>query len=187
MSKKYPGIARLYARVSCAAVAALAGLAFSVGAHAALGASPLTGADARVKATSLASARALVSTNAAVSGSSTSVAAQNASASLYNVNTVTLETGTVIREFVAVSNNQVFAVVWQGPRLPDMRVILGTYFSRFANAQPGDAGVTGGVTGGRGLSVSDLVVQSYGRLGQFQGYAYLPSAVPAGVSLSDIH
>lgn len=150
-------------------------------AHATLGEAPLTGANVHVASANIAAAHVLVS--GAQSGSG---AAVTTTSSGYSINTVTLESGTVVREFFATANNQVFAVAWQGPALPDLREILGTYFGRFASGGIAASGVH--VTGPaqRGFSASDLVIQSYGHIGNFQGYAYLPSAVPPGVVLANL-
>ncbi|MCX4151687.1 MULTISPECIES: DUF2844 domain-containing protein [Paraburkholderia] len=153
-------------------------------AHAALGSFPLSGGSAHVQSAVLASPRAAISARSySASGASS---ANSGATSAYSVNTVTLESGTVVREFVAKANNLVFAVAWTGPRLPNLDVLLGSYFSRFSKAKLSDPGLHSAGPSQRGLSSSDLVVQSYGHAGDFQGYAYLPAAVPSGVSLSDI-
>jgi hypothetical protein len=156
-------------------VAALCLSVASTSAFAALGSSPMTGANNHVAASQMLSAHVMAQASA-------SAAAQNPA---YSVNNVTLDSGTVVREFVATSTNEVFAVSWKGPRLPNFKDILGTYAPRYLTPTGADVVKSGGL-GQRSLSASDLVVQSLGRLGQFSGYAYLPSAVPAGVSLSEL-
>lgn len=92
----------------------------------------------------------------------------------YTVHTITLPSGTVVREYVGTSGI-VFGVAWDGPTLPDLKTMLGTAFERFANASP-----TRGA-GPLAVSASDLVVYSSGHLRAFSGHAFLPQAVPAGV------
>lgn len=92
----------------------------------------------------------------------------------YTVHTITLPSGTVVREFVA-ANGIVFGVAWDGPTLPDLKATLGTAFDRFANANPSRGG------GPLAVSDNDLVVYSSGHLRAFVGHAYLPQALPAGV------
>jgi hypothetical protein len=145
----------------------------SVPAFAALGSYPLSAADPHVETTVRAVAHAAAQT------------AAQASNAAYSVNEVTLDSGTVVREFVATSNNTVFAVSWNGPRLPNFRNIFGTYATRYLDPTGTDIQRSVGL-GQRGLSASDLVVQSFGRLGRFSGYAYLPAAIPAGVALTDL-
>jgi hypothetical protein len=153
-------------RVPVAAACACA----SATAFAALGASPMTGADPHVSTIDRATARAMTSATSASNGA-------------YTVNEVTLDSGIVVREFVATSTRLVFAVSWTGPRLPNFRNLLGTYATRYLDPKAADHPSSTGL-GQRALSADDLVVQSLGRLGRFSGYAYLPSAVPVGVAVS---
>lgn len=95
----------------------------------------------------------------------------------YTVHSLELPGGTVVREFVGGSGI-VFAVSWSGPFRPDLRQTLGAYFDRFraANAQPGASH--------RQLVIADrdVVIASRGRLRAFEGLAYLPAEMPAGVT-----
>lgn len=92
----------------------------------------------------------------------------------YTVHTITLPSGTAVREYVGV-NGVVFGVAWDGPTLPDLKTTLGASFDRFANSSPTRGG------GPLAVSTSDLVVYSGGHLRAFAGHAYLPHALPAGV------
>jgi hypothetical protein len=163
------------------------GLAAAIGigliantAFAALGGSPLSGANPHV-ASNVMNAAAVVKASTA-----SQLTPANASANpLYSVNIVTLKSGTVVHEFVSTSSNTVFAASWSGPRLPNFADILGTYSERYLKPSGSDLVRIGGLRQ-RTLSSSDLVVQSFGHAGQFNGCAYLPLAVPAGVSLSEL-
>ncbi len=77
----------------------------------------------------------------------------------------------------------VFAVAWRGPRVPDLQQALGTYFDRYSAAVK----VRSGGHNHFELRQTDLVVQAGGHMRAFVGRAYLPSAIPAGVSLADLH
>jgi hypothetical protein len=147
---------------------------------AALGGFPLTGSNPHVTSNVM-KAAALMNASTA----SQATAAASSANTPYSVNVVTLKSGTVVREFVATSSNTVFAVIWNGPRQPDFVDILGAYSKRYLQPSGSDVIRVGGLSQ-RGLSSSDLAVQSFGRLGRFKGYAYLRSAVPAGVSLSEL-
>ena len=92
----------------------------------------------------------------------------------YTVHTITLPSGTVVREY-AGADGIVFGVAWEGPTLPDLKTTLGAAFDRFVNASPTRGG------GPLAVSASDLVVYSGGHLRAFSGHAYLPMALPAGV------
>jgi len=100
----------------------------------------------------------------------------------YDLQTITVGT-LIIHEYVTRAG-QVFAVTWQGPVPPNLRQLLGGYFTQFQSAaanraRPGNR---------RQLTVSqpDLVIEASGRLRDFSGLAYVPSLFPAGVSVSDL-
>jgi hypothetical protein len=91
--------------------------------------------------------------------------------------------GIVVRQYVD-SAGTVYAVSWRGPAMADVQSLLGTYFQRFkdgANASVGDAGLHASR-----VDDGDLVVETRVRLREFSGRAWLASALPAGVSASDI-
>ncbi|HTT02249.1 MAG TPA: DUF2844 domain-containing protein [Steroidobacteraceae bacterium] len=99
----------------------------------------------------------------------------------YTVQQMTIASGTVVREYVSPAG-KVFAVSWHGPTMPDLRQTLGTYFEQYT------AGASAPHVGHRHLTVRqpDLVVQSNGRPRGFYGRAYVPSLLPANVSIDDI-
>lgn len=107
-----------------------------------------------------------------------------AGSSLYSSHVMQLENGTVVREF---SNLQgvVFAVSWQGPVLPDLSELLGSYFKTF-NTATEQARASGRRGGSMVLARDDLVVSSNGRMRDFFGYAYAPTLIPTGVSIKDV-
>lgn len=99
----------------------------------------------------------------------------------YSVQELQGENGTTIREYVS-ADGLIFAVAWNGPFMPDLHQLLGQYFDQF------NSGVAASRTG-RGpvqLEQGNLVVQSGGHMRAFTGRAYLPQAVPSGVSIDDI-
>lgn len=149
------------------------GMCLCTQAFAALGDFPMTGASHRVTATTMMAAKA------ATASSNVATTSTTTTSSAYTENIVTLDSGTVVREFVATATNLVFAVQWNGPRLPNFQDILGSYAARYLTPSA-TSNVKSRGLGHSGLSASDLVVQSFGRLGHFSGSAYLPSAVPAG-------
>ena len=69
-----------------------------------------------------------------------------------------------------------FAITWQGPRIPDLRQLLGSYFDEYARAVQSRRG-----HGPLLIEVPGLVVQSAGHQRSFAGRAYLPQEVPSGV------
>jgi hypothetical protein len=112
-------------------------------------------------------------------------AGSNANSSApYSVHTTALDTGTTVQEYAA-PGGVVFAVAWQGPVLPRLDTLLGSYFSAFTtgvNATRRQRSV------GTPLVVesAQLVLRSSGRMGHFSGHAYAPSLVPAGVTIGDV-
>jgi Protein of unknown function (DUF2844) len=101
--------------------------------------------------------------------------------SLYRVHELTLPSGTVVREFVALDGN-VFAVAWRGPTVPNLRQTLGRYFDTYVSAPKLNHTDHSHVQVHQG----DLVVQAGGHMLAFSGRAYLASAVPTGVNVGDL-
>jgi hypothetical protein len=93
----------------------------------------------------------------------------------YTVHELQLAGGTVVREYLAASQ-QVFAVSWSGPSIPDLQPLLGTHYARYQAAAKA-SGISR-----RGVAVQDpdLVVRAGGHARAFHGVAYVPSLMPAG-------
>ena len=89
--------------------------------------------------------------------------------------------GIRIREFVAATGT-VFALTWHGPFRPDMRTLLGGHFQAYASA-PRSADST---RSRLKIEQPGLVVRASGHMHAFRGLAYLPDAMPAGVSAGDL-
>ncbi len=84
--------------------------------------------------------------------------------------------GTTVREYVSASGG-VYAVSWDGPVLPDLRQVLGNYFSRYVAGSKAQGPV-------RPLLIQqpDFVLESSGSMRAFFGKAYVPQLLPSGVS-----
>lgn len=100
----------------------------------------------------------------------------------YKVHEIQLSSGTLVREFVG-PDGKVFAIAWKGPTIPNLRQTLGSYFDNYVTAAKANR------MGHTHLQIqqSDLVVQAGGHMRAFSGRAYLPQAVPSGVSVGDLH
>lgn len=100
----------------------------------------------------------------------------------WTVSTTTLDSGTVVREYVNPAG-AVFAVSWNGPFLPDLRTLLGQHFATMtgAAAQRPKAGHSQ-------LAVErpDVVIISNGHMRAFSGRAWIPGELPAGFSPDNI-
>ncbi len=111
-------------------------------------------------------------------------ASSGAGAGLYTTHEVTLATGTVVREF-ATTDGTVFAVVWRGPVLPDLKNQLGSYAAIFEN-EAAQARLNGKRGGPIAVNRDGLVMSSGGRMRAFFGHAYLPAQVPANLNIQDV-
>jgi hypothetical protein len=89
--------------------------------------------------------------------------------------------GITVREYADAAGT-VFAVSWEGPVKPDLGQLLGPYFNDFRTQ------AESGRMGRRRLVVDKpgLVILSEGRLRAFTGKAYLPKALPAGVTIDEL-
>jgi hypothetical protein len=174
---------RLRRAVLQASIAVPSSLLFVIPAYAVLGGSPMqTPSGATASTVSPAEARAAAQSSSQSSSTGQTTSSTSSSAS-YSVIQTTLPSGTVIREYLTTSGT-VFGIAWRGPQLPNLSDLLGTYFPQFASGV--QAARAAGVRGPGVVEQSGLVVHSGGHMGAFIGQAYLPQALPSGVSGSDI-
>jgi hypothetical protein len=103
----------------------------------------------------------------------------------YTVNTTTLDNGAVIREYLD-AKGVVFAVSWRGPRIGSLETLLGGYFPAWQKGLANAQATRGGGYGPVSLRENDLVVESGGHMGALTGRAWLPQALPQGVSADQI-
>ena len=94
------------------------------------------------------------------------------------VYTQTLSSGIVLQEYLSVSG-VVFAVAWSGPSLPNLQVLLGGYFKDYLVAiKESRRSIY--------LNTENIVIQSSGMMGAFQGFAFLPKHAPKGFTPSSL-
>lgn len=98
----------------------------------------------------------------------------------YTVHEIQALSGTVVREFASPAGT-VFGVAWSGPTMPDLRQVLGPYFDQYIGAAA-QRNRRGPVL----IEQPGLVVQSGGHMRAFFGKAYVPEAVPQGVTIDEI-
>jgi hypothetical protein len=103
------------------------------------------------------------------------------SASAYTVHELQLLGGINVREYLS-STQQVFAVGWDGPRMPDVQQLLGAYYPRFVESARASA------KGHRPVrrQDADLVILTGGHPRAFKGIAYLPQQLPPGINTSEL-
>jgi hypothetical protein len=99
----------------------------------------------------------------------------------YRVHEIQQPSGTVIREYAGL-DGKVFAVTWHGPFSPNLRQTLGSYFDQYAAAAPAGRQDRNHVQ----VRESNLVVQVGGHMRAYSGRAYLPQALPSGVTPGDL-
>lgn len=146
-------------------------------ARAVLGGSPMTTpADATV-VTKSATAH-VASASSAMSTSGPTAGAQ------YSVRATKLSSGTSVREYIGTDGN-VFGIAWNGPRMPDLQTLLGNYLPQYASGVQALRAARHG-RGPVAVEAPNLVVHSGGHMGSFFGQAWLPSALPAGITGADI-
>jgi hypothetical protein len=97
---------------------------------------------------------------------------------LFSLYALTTPDGVHVRQYVSAPG-QVFAVAWDGPTLPDLETLLGSYFPLYLQGQRQKS---------RGVRVhqSGVVIESGGMMRAFVGRAYLSDRLPANVTAQDI-
>jgi len=101
----------------------------------------------------------------------------------YTLHEITAPDGRVVREYVSAGGT-VFAVAWEGPSLPDLSWLLGSYASAFQQASSSGSGRRR--HGPLVVQAGSLVVESGGRMRAFRGRAYVTDLIPANLSLEVI-
>jgi len=93
----------------------------------------------------------------------------------YRIHQISDAHGGVVREYVSPAG-KVFGVAWQGRFVPNLRQLLGSYFSdlqAYAQAQRGRHG------GPLVIEKDNWVLISGGHMGGYQGRAYVINLLPA--------
>jgi hypothetical protein len=96
----------------------------------------------------------------------------------YAVHQITNTAGAVVKEYVS-PQGRVFGVSWQGPYVPNLQQLLGSYYTQVDQALRTQTRRRGGPLVVRS---GDLVFLSGGHMRAFHGRAYVPSLVPANVN-----
>jgi len=109
---------------------------------------------------------------------------KSANAPAYTIHEITTPAGVVVREYVG-SSGRVFGVAWEGPFMPDLRQILGSYFKHFAAASKAKRA---SLASRNRLVISEpgIVLESTGHMRAYSGRAYDPGLLPEGVHGNDV-
>jgi Protein of unknown function (DUF2844) len=95
----------------------------------------------------------------------------------YDVHELRIDSGTVVREYVTPAG-KVFAVTWEGPQVPDLKLLLGAYFERYTAAAQAHR------TGHHVLSIAtpELVMTAVKFQRKASGRVYVPALMPGDVT-----
>jgi hypothetical protein len=99
----------------------------------------------------------------------------------YRLHEIHLTSGTLVREYAGM-DGIVFAVTWHGPFVPNLRQTLGRYFDAYVGAAQTPHADHHHLQ----VKQSDLVIEASGHMRAFNGRAYLPQAIPGGMSVGDL-
>lgn len=95
------------------------------------------------------------------------------------------ENGGVVRQFVNATG-QVFAVTWSGPGKPDLRALLGPYFTMLQAPPANGPRAMHSLRRPAQVDRSDVQMQTSGHMGWFHGTAFLPALAPAAFARADL-
>jgi len=100
-------------------------------------------------------------------------------AASYTVHEIQTPDGIRVREYLSPAG-KVFAVAWQGPWLPDLQQLLGSYFTQYQQT----AHSLKERVARTPVSVhnANLVVEQSGHMRSFVGRAYLVDQLPSGAT-----
>lgn len=106
----------------------------------------------------------------------------------YTVQSYTLPSGTVIREYLAGNSGKVFAVAWEGPFKPDLSQLLGSRQFAAVDESTRDRNREGrrGPMSLKPAGADNLRLESTGHMRAFAGRAWLSDLTPAGVDADAI-
>jgi hypothetical protein len=101
----------------------------------------------------------------------------------YAIHEYEANSGTLVREYVS-PEGKVFGVAWQGPRIPDLGLLLGAYYVQYERAASAvrDERHRGPLV----VQEPGLVAQSVERPRGVSGWAYVPGLLPVGVRAEEI-
>jgi Protein of unknown function (DUF2844) len=101
----------------------------------------------------------------------------------YVMHEIQTPAGITVREYLS-EDGKVFALSWRGPGIPDLRQMLGGYYSEFAQQA---ASVTQHNHHHLTVQTAHVVVESSGHTRAFFGRAWAPALLPSNFSLSTLN
>jgi Protein of unknown function (DUF2844) len=95
----------------------------------------------------------------------------------YSIKQLSSADGRTVREYVSTAG-LVFGIAWQGPTMPDLQQLLGSYFGQLKQAARSRRRRGGPLV----VRTKNFVLVSGGHMRSFHGIAYAPNLLPAGVT-----
>jgi Protein of unknown function (DUF2844) len=95
----------------------------------------------------------------------------------YSIKQLSSADGRTVREYVS-QGGMVFGIAWQGPAMPNLQQLLGSYFVQMKQAAQSRRRHSGPLV----VRTKDFVLVSGGHMRSFHGIAYAPGLLPAGVA-----
>jgi hypothetical protein len=95
----------------------------------------------------------------------------------YELHQINAPDGTVIREYVSPGGS-VFGVAWEGPVMPNLSQLLGSYLGDFQQAAQSPHGRRAPLV----VHTDRVVIESGGHMRAFHGRAYVPNLVPSNLT-----
>jgi len=92
---------------------------------------------------------------------------------------------TTINEYAA-NGGEIVAYTWQGPTMPDLAGLLGKYAGSYRTGAAEAAAAPDGNLHASRVVRPDVVVESGGPMRGYAGRAWLPGALPPGVTADDL-
>ena len=91
----------------------------------------------------------------------------------------------LVREYVTLDDETVFAITWQGLTHPDLSVLLGSYHDE-VRAAPRRDRFKEGRNARHLVKTENVIVEKHGHMRAARGKAYVPQLLPEGVKPSDL-
>ena len=95
----------------------------------------------------------------------------------YSIKQLASADGRTVKEYVSPAG-LIFGISWQGPTMPDLRQVLGSYFAQLQQSNQARRRRGGPLV----VETKDFVLVSGGHMRSYHGVAYVPSLLPVNVS-----
>lgn len=100
---------------------------------------------------------------------------------LYQIHELQTDGGNVVREYVSPDGN-VFGVAWTGHQMPEYSQLLGSYTDLINKAAQSRSNHRAPLV----IQQPGFVFSTFGHMRFYEGHAYIPGQVPAGVTPEEI-